>query len=506
MLRRLRRRKNNLTKGITVRKNTSRRLSLPALLGAAALALGSIAVVAGPALAAPGEGGEGTLTVHKLEQPDSPIGANDGSEIEIGTAKPLVAGFTACSIDDIDLTDPADWERLKNIVLTLDGDGNPIATEDGAPLALTCGTEQMTAEADGATEFTLPADKAYVVYESTVAENAIPAAAPSLITIPYPGNGEAGQPVWNYTPHIYPKNTLAGSGATKDGEIIGDQVSFDIMVPIPPLGAGDTYTELRINDKLESFLEYTAGTVTFEGADGSPIALVEGTDYTLTAPSGSGGDEVVLTFLAPGLAKLDANTGGKLHLTIEATATGSGSTANEAQITINGTSTDPGTGPSVVDPEEFFSGAHIVKEAKNKGASANVPLAGAKFDVYTAAAGTTDCPAEPDPTQTKVVDAALSDHAGLTPNQVLGEGKYCVYEVEAPAGYKGMQGGMLLEVAGEDASVTVVNTQIGADEGDLPELPITGAVGNVLLVAGGAALLLLAGTLIAARRRQHQQQ
>lgn len=359
-------------------------------------------MLAGPALAAPGEGGEGTLTIHKLEQSDAPLGANDGSEIEIGTAKPLVAGFTACTVDDIDLTDPADWERLKNIVLTLEGDGNPVATEDGTTLTLTCGTEQMTAEADGTTAFTLPADKAYVVYESTVAENAIPASAPTLITIPYPGNGEAGQPVWNYSPHIYPKNTLAGGGATKDGEVIGDEVSFDIMVPIPPLGDGETYTELRINDKLESFLEYTKGTVTLEAADGSTVTLVEGEDYTLTAPSGSGGDEVVLTFLAPGLLKLDANTGGKLHLKIEATAIGSGSTANEAQITINGTSTDPGTGPSVVDPEEFFSGAHIVKEAKNKGASANVPLAGAKFDVYTAASSATECPAEPDPSQTKV--------------------------------------------------------------------------------------------------------
>ncbi|MFF8817710.1 SpaH/EbpB family LPXTG-anchored major pilin [Leucobacter sp. NPDC015123] len=489
-----------------MRKNTSRRLALPALLGAAAIAIGSSAFLSGPAFAAPGEGGEGTLTIHKLEQPDGPLGPNDGSEIEVGTAKPLVAGFTACTIDDIDLTIAADWERLRDIVLTLDGAGEPVATEDGTPLALTCGTEQMTAEADGTTQFTLPADKAYVVYESTVAANAIPAAAPSLITIPFPGNGEPGQPAWNYEPHIYPKNTLAGGGATKDGEIIGDQVSFDIMVPIPPLGAGETYQELRINDQLESFLQYTAGTVTLEDADGNPVTLTAGTDYTLTAPSGSGGDEVVLNFLPSGLAKLDANTGGKLHLRIDATATGSGSTANEAQITINGTSTDPGTGPSVVDPEEFFTGAHIVKEAKNKGASTNVPLAGATFDVYTAAAGATDCPATPDPTAAKVVDGAESAADGNTPNQVLAAGKYCVYETSAPAGYKPLQGGMLLDVTGENASVTVVNTQVGADEGDLPELPITGALGNVMLVAGGAALLLIAGTLVAARRRQQQRQ
>ncbi|SJN10646.1 Fimbrial subunit type 2 precursor [Leucobacter sp. 7(1)] len=482
---------------------------MTALVGAAALVIGSTALLAGPAFAAPGDGGTGTLTVHKLEQPEGgDFGPNDGSEIDVSGANPLVAGFTACTIDDIDLTDPADWERLKDITLTLDGGGNPIATEGGTNLALTCGTEETTQASDGTAVFTLDADKAYLVYESTVAENAIPAAAPFLVTVPYPGNGETGQDTWNYNPHVYPKNTLAGGGATKDGEIIGDKVTFDIAVPIPPLGAGETYTEVRVNDQLEAFLTYTSGTVTFTDADGNNVTLVAGTDYTLTPAdgAGAGGDEVVLTFLAPGLLKLDANPGGTVHLQIKADATGSGSTANEAQITINGTTTDPGTGPEVEDPEDFFSGAHILKEAKNKGAAANVPLAGATFDVYTAAAGTTDCPAEPDPAATKVVDAAESGADGKTPNQVLGEGKYCVYEVGVPAGYKPMSGGMLLEVTGEDASVTVVNTQIGADEGDLPTLPITGAMGNILLVAGGAALLLVAGALIAARRKQQHQQ
>ncbi len=211
-----------------------------------------------------------------------------------------------------------------------------------------------------------------------------------------------------------------------------------------------------------------------------------------------------MTMLAPGLAKLDANIGGTVVLTLNADALGSGSTANEAQITINGTSTEPGTGPEVVDPEEFFAGAHVLKEAKNKGAAANVPLAGAEFDIYAAAAGTTDCPAEPDPAAEQVAAAASSGPDGKTPNQVLAEGLYCVYESKVPAGYKGLVGGMLLTVDGEDSSVTVVNTQVDADEGDLPALPITGGAGTVLLVAGGAALLLVAGALLAARRKRQQ--
>ena len=481
------------------------RMSVTALVGSAVLVLGSSMMLAGPAMAAPGEGGDGTLTVHKLEQPEGgDLGPNDGSELPLTGVNPLEAGFTACSIDDIDLTVAADWERLKGIVVTIDPNGDPVATEGGTTLALTCGTEQMTSAADGTTVFNLAADKAYVVYESTLAANAIPAAAPTLITIPYPGNGEAGQPEWNYNPHIYPKNSLAGAGATKDGEIVGDQITWDVTVPIAALADGEVYSELRINDQLASFVEYTRGTVVLKDATGGDVTLVEGTDYTLSAPSGSGGDEVILTMLAPGLAKLDANIGGKLLLTIEAKAIGSGSTANEAQITINGTTTDPGTGPEVTDPEEFFSGAHIMKEAKNKGAAANVPLAGAQFDVYEAASGTTECPTEPDPAAAKVVSGAESGADGKTPNEVLAEGVYCVYETGVPAGYKGLNGGMLMTVDGEDSFVTIVNTQVGADEGDLPDLPITGAVGNVLLVAGGAALLVVAGMLIAARRKQQQ--
>ncbi|WP_164512812.1 SpaH/EbpB family LPXTG-anchored major pilin [Leucobacter chromiireducens] len=485
----------------------TRRTTALSLLSVTAIAVGTVTMIAGPALAAPGDGGTGTLTVHKLEQPESGnLGPNDGSQIDTGGATPLVAGFTACTIEEIDLTIPADWERLAGVTVTIDGGGNPVAEEGGETLTLTCLPEQTTAAADGATEFSLPADHAYVVYESTPAENAIPAATPTVITIPYPGTGAAGDPVWNYNPHIYPKNSLVGGGATKDGTVVGDQVSFDVTVPIPPLADDGTYDEVRINDQLAAFLTYTGGTVVLQNPSGTDVPLVAGTDYTLTTPSGAGGDEVVLTMLAPGLAKLDANVGGKLILTITATATGSGSTANEAQITINGTSTDPGTGPSVVDPDDFFGGAHIMKEAANKGAASNVPLAGATFDVYTASAGATNCPATPAPTATKVVDGDVSGTDGKTPNAVLAEGKYCVYETSVPAGYKGLVGGQLFEVTGEDAELVVVNTQIGSDPGDLPNLPITGAAGTVLLGIGGVALLAVAGVLLNARRKRNQLQ
>lgn len=105
-------------------------MSVTALVGSAVLVLGSSMMLAGPAMAAPGEGGDGTLTVHKLEQPEGgDLGPNDGSELPLTGVNPLEAGFTACSIDDIDLTVAADWERLKGIVVTIDPNGDPVATE-----------------------------------------------------------------------------------------------------------------------------------------------------------------------------------------------------------------------------------------------------------------------------------------------------------------------------------------------------------------------------------------
>lgn len=472
------------------------------LLAVGAIALGALVLSSGPALAAPGDAGTGTITVHKLEQGSSSLGPADGSQLDIGSATPVEAGFTACVITEFDLSDPAAWDRLSNVTVTLTPGGEPVATEGGTPLTLECGTEQTTALPSGTTVFDLDADQAFVIYESTPAANAVAGAQPTVITLPYPGNGAEGSPAWNYDPHLYPKNVLVGSGATKDGSVVGDQVSFDVTVPIQPLAPGETYTEFRINDQLGDFLQYSGATVTLAGSDGVDIPLTAGTDYTVSAPSGSGGDEVVLTLLTPGLALLDSAVGGTLVLTINADAIGTGSTANEAQITINGKGTEPGTGPSVPDPEEFFTGAHILKEAQNKGAADTVPLAGALFDVYLVDAAATECPATPAPEATAVLTDQESNASGVTPDQILGEGNYCVYETTVPAGYKGLVGGMLFTVAGEDSVLTVVNTQIGSDPGDLPELPLTGAAGGLLLGLGGAAMIAIATVLLTVRHRR----
>ncbi|MFD5598867.1 SpaH/EbpB family LPXTG-anchored major pilin [Leucobacter sp. NPDC058333] len=488
-----------------MKHKTSRGARAIALLGTAAIAAGSIGLIATPAFAAPGEGGTGTLTVHKLEQPDTDFGPANGTELDLSGAGAvgLEAGFTVCSIDGIDLANSAEWSRLSNISASINGSGDVVVNEGGNTLTVTCAAEQTTTLPAGATTFDLAADKAYVVYESTPAENAISVAQPAVVTVPYPGSGAAGEAAWNYNPHIYPKNIVVGSGATKDGKIVGDKVTFDINVPIKPLSQGETYTELRINDQLSDSLQFTGGTVVLQNSAGGDVALVPA-DYTLSTPSGNGGDEVILNFTASGLAKIQANIGGNIVFTINADAIGTGSTANEAKITLNGKTTDKG--PEVPNPSEFFGGAYIIKQADNKGAGANVPLAGASFSIYTADAAATTCPATPDAAATEVFADQVSGADGNTPDVVLAAGKYCVYETGVPAGYKGLNGGLVLEVTGEGSNVTVVNTQIGADEGDLPALPLTGAAGSFLILGGGVVLLLAGIVLVVARRRKQEEE
>lgn len=482
------------------------------MFGAVAVSAVLLGVVASPALAAPGDAGTGAITIHKLEQPSGNHGENDGTDLgAIPGAVPLEAGFTVCQVDGIDLAVQSEWLRLEDVSVTAHPvTGAPVVTESGAPLALTgCSGEQFTDETTGETTFSaLAADRAYVVYESTLAENAVSAAAPTLLTIPYPGNGSGDE--WNYSPHIYPKNVITGSGAAKSGQVIGDKVSFEVTLPIMPLGPSELYSEVRIDDQLSASLQYTGGEVVLNDADGDPVALVAGTDYTLTAPvADTPGQLVTLNFLAPGLALIDANIGGKIILRMQADAIETGSTENEAKITLNGTTGDQG--PEVTNPKNFFSNAHVLTKAKNKGETGSdvalyPNLAGAEFDVYTTADSATNCPATPDPAETLVFSNQESGADGKTPAMVLAEGKYCVYEVVIPSGYKGLIGGELFTVAGEDAEVVVVNTQVGADAGDLPGLPVTGAAGTVLLIAGGGVLLLLGMVLVARRRRGQQQE
>lgn len=481
----------------------SRRIRSVALLGVAALAVGSIGVLSTatsmtPAYAAPGDGGIGAITVHKFEKMAQDLGPNDGQKLsDVSGARPLSAGFTVSEVQGLRLTSAAEWRRLSSMAVRLDHAGVPVLEEGDTRLELvTIKEEQITDESSGSTTFEgLSGDRAYVVWESRRAVNALGLAEPVLLTVPFPGVDAAD--AWNYHPHIYPKDIVVGSGSTMKAHVADNEVAFTLTVPIQPLGGAHRYTGLDLQDSLPAALQYKSATVRLHARDGNVVALVADADYLMLAPHGA---ERVLTvrMLGPGLAKIDQALGGELVLEISAGAVASGTTANEARVTLNGVATAEGTGPRVLDPSHFFIGAHLRAWAKSVSGS-SAPLHGAEFALYragAAACGDT-APAHENP----VVAGLRSGKNGATPPVVLLAGDYCAYETSIPGGYKGLSGGVKFTVDRENASIDVENAQLGSEAGDLPSLPLTGSAGTVLFAAGGMFLVALGAGLASARKR-----
>ncbi len=500
-----------MKKGKIMRTRDAKR-NFSVLSGAIVLSMSMFGVVSA-AQAAPGDMGTGSITVHKFAEPDSATGLpNDGNAIDEGDLDGLTAldgvGFTVVPIEGLPLGTAANWDKLKDLVVTTDAGGNPILSgvtgaSLGTPLA------EIDTSNGGIAEFAnLPADKAYVVYESTPLPSTVTVAQPAIVTVPYPG--DAANP-WNYDIHIYPKNVVLNNGSSKNATVIGNQITFDISYLINNLGAdeqGDPvfYTQFMISDALSAGLTYVSSTVSL--VDGTTVTTVPNTEYTLN----TSGNPLTLTFdNADGddvLTFLQNNIGKTVKWTIVTTADAAAtSTSNTADLTVNG-DTFP---VSVPEPQAIFSGATIKKEANNKGASANVPLGGAGFEVWSKpnAGAISACPAYADldvdvDGLVKADLGTLTSNAttGLTSEMVLGAGDYCVYETVVPAGYKGALGGAKLTIAADDAQVTIVNDQFGTSGGDLPGLPITGAAGRVLMIIAGGAVLFLAIGLFFVRRRR----
>lgn len=377
----------------SIARNKAKGLSV---LGAGALAIGMLSVAAAPALAAPGDGGTGSITVYKLAQTQGDVGENDGQEITLSGVDYLEAGFKLCPVENVDLAKSADWDRLKNLTATAtSGSGvtlteNPAPTTGSAASLGSCGAEGFTSETspyelkfDG-----LTADKAYVLYESTPAAGATPI-DPTIVTIPYPGaDTVTGTGDWNYNVYVYPKNSVPGHGATKEGKIIGDRVTFDVTVPIQPLAEGHDYTQFEIEDTLSSVLTAGSASAVLKAADDTAVGFVKDTDYEVTITGN------VVRFKVLSLDLLDDNIGGNIILTINATAKSSvatGTLENQAMLIVNGEESE---GPEVINPGTFYNGNYILKEAVNKGASANVPLAGVEFDIYKVDESTVKCAAD----------------------------------------------------------------------------------------------------------------
>ncbi|NHI17728.1 SpaH/EbpB family LPXTG-anchored major pilin [Microbacterium excoecariae] len=456
-----------------------------ALAGVTATAV--LALAAGPAFAAgPGNidpEAEPTLTIHKYEQPDGTLGENDGTEIDVPADANALEGveFTVQRLGSVDLLTNAGWD-------TLDGLTAADVLADPDAYGLEAGVAETT-DAEGIATFAAPDVEigAYLVTETAAGPNPIvQPAVPFLVTLPMP----AGDGAWNYAPHVYPKNALSSITKAVDDTsavVLGDIVDWTITSAVPLLPEGTTYTDYTVTDTLDARLGFSAATVSLGGT-----ALVEGTDYTLTAPA-VGENGTVTIQVDPAVANA-AGAGAELVvvLSTEVLSIGDGVIPNTATVFINDPERTNGTESNEVDTK--WGALQIVKHAAGDETQL---LEGAAFDVYAV-----------DPAQNADAEPVASletDEAGqATVSLATGQADsrdYWLVETAAPAGYELDETPIQVTVvAGSVANATVeliANSQVPAFM-----LPMTGGMGASPIVLGGLGMLLLAaGAYLIVRRR-----
>lgn len=500
-------------------RKTMRRVA--AMVGAVAVGMTAMVGASSAAFAAPQGYGdidfdrEGSLTVHKyLHQ----VNGSDGDISEAPAAGDFtdpVEGvvFTVYPLlkdgQPVDLSVPANWDALGDLT---PGDGCT------APAGYTLGAGQAmpATDANGAANVALPIG-AYQVCETSAPAQIIDSASPFIVTIPMPHeNG------WVYDVHAYPKNgegTIEKTIEEQQDTGLGSVVKFPVTVPIPT--TGEDWTGFAIRDTLDSRLTPVAPADMTVTVDGSPL---DASYYTLTVD----GQQITMNFTAAGLAWLNqgpnAQAGKKIQVVFAGTVTtlGNGTITNEAELWPNNPGFDPSTNPPVPSNEVETHWGSLEVQKRAAGTSGNEGrLNGAVFEVYNAvdpyAADCSAAEAAGDPvvvngeTQFTSAGTGVISIPGLfvsdSVNPVIDAQQRCyvLKEVAAPAGYV-LPADPFTAVTvkiGETTvsdNVDIVNTQQG-----VPELPLTGAAGQVMLIAAGvAAVAVAAGLVLMNRRRQNQ--
>ncbi|MGN2367235.1 SpaH/EbpB family LPXTG-anchored major pilin [Actinotignum sp. UMB0459] len=473
---------------------------ITALLGAAGLVLapGAHAVPgAEDALGNPNLDKVGSITVHKYKNPawDKP---NNGREItDVPAAAEALEGveFILQPVQGIDLKKPEDWAKISKLAYT---EGSNQATADGQNYTLGAETKQTTA-AGGVTKFANLAAGVYLVREGSVGNNnVIEKAKPFFVSIPFPSKAD-NKAEWIYDVHAYPKNTVADDGTKKlndvDARKIGDTVKWDIKYAIPALAKDETYKRIGMEDLLDAHLKYAGAKVSL-----GDTVLAEA-DYTVTVTNETKGDtdvtdrqKVTIELTAQGLAKVKAGQEFKVELSTKITGLPkNGEIPNSFGPIVNDHT--PGVDKTPGDRKVKIGELLVLKQDKDN----QKPLKDAVFAVYATQEDATN--------GTNEIATATSDADGKVrfPGLVLGDADqkdFFLKEKKAPAGY-------VISTEVKDVNVkkgksTAVEYTIDNTKHDGPNLPLTGAAGQLMLTLGGLALLGAAGGLTVAQVRRNR--
>lgn len=475
-----------------------------ALAGFGALALASAGLLGGStAASAATEFGnidhdaKGSISIHKHKHQNGTDAVQnpDGS----GTAIPSdpIAGvtFTAREITSINLSDSAAWGTLKGLT---PGADCSLPGQSLGP-AITGVTDK-----DGLAKLPDLSVGAYLLCETAAPAEVVDRALPFIVTIPLPY--EKG---WLYDVNVYPKNgtsTIEKSITPQEDLGLGSVIKFPVTTDIPTFGKDSELANYIVTDSLDSRL----GTVGVSTITVGGVEVPEA--YRGVTVSGQ---KVTVDFTAAGLTWLKTQGGKKIVTTFQGTveSIGNGAITNEATVFVNDPSNKNGLTSKPVTTN--WGDVKILKTDESKPAKG---LKGAEFEVYAAADPyATTCEATPagealnvggSKVFTSGADGTINI-AGLfvsdTVNAPLNAAARCyvVKEIKAPAGFVTPAGEKALTAVSvtkgmtNGFDVTITNTQQ-----EVPELPLTGANGQMVMVIGGSALLLIAGGVVMLNRRR----
>lgn len=460
-------------------------------------ALGLAAILAGPAMAAPGdealipEGTTGSLTVHKFTQPPSYGDDSHGMELPASAIEDLTplsgATFKIQKVTEVDLGYNAGWQKAQQAVDAFDP-FNPTASLTAAGFGLASPQSQTTGKT-GLAQFTKLPVGLYLVEETATpvvaANEAVTAAMPFLITVPLTDPADLHQ--WVYNVHAYPKNVVSSVGKTvvdNPAYGLGDTVDWPITSTIP---GGSVTTKYEVADTLDTKLAYVSTKVSIDGKSTSDFTAVKAGSTVVTS--------LGATARQAAFDALQNNADAKVLITHTTTVIAAGEITNEAVFTFQREG-EPETEVPSDQAETKFGGINVLKHNRE-----GEGLSGAVFQVR--AAHVNDF-SKAEIIDVNGVDAWTTDssgkvsieglrYSGFADGATVGKdsGKYNFYwlvETKAPVGYELLANPIPFTIDSQTAqavTVDVVNTPHNAGG----QLPKTGASGTIGIIAGGLVLL-----------------
>lgn len=477
-------------------------MALAAALGMSALGL--VAIGAPGANAAPAIDKDKDFTISVEPQVGETGVAADGKSGKFNDSKKLPSGTFKLEKGSYDVTTTAGY--------------NQATTATTANFTPADPSNVQTKELDtttGKTSFTVKPGLYRLT--QTKAPTGYKAALPSLILIPMtdPATGN-----WMDTVTVYPKNGSAGKITKKDitdkDQVVkpGVEMKFEIDSPIPTLTAkdqGDKLKSYKVTDTPSGPLKVDKDNSKIEKVEivdgGTKTPLTADTDYTVIEnPYG-------IKLTAAGLAKLDANSGKTLRVTLTGKVAPKGDQIwnedaskwvikNKAAYDYESEKGE--NGGSETDDKDQPTVPMAKLQVNNKDGQTDINAKGAEFSVYACDdTATGDASTKGDAILTGLKAGEVSDEPLAARDNNL-----CIVQTKAPSGYE--KGSSVVKVgfdkdtvkAAADAKKAVeVEYQNTLKSSDiLSKLPLTGGAGIALFLIVAAGLL--GGAYYYARRNR----